>query len=176
MVRTDSDIIKSFLESIREDLARSQDEKGLKASGKSMANTYVFMKSSKVGQIIDGLDVFKYQETPGRGPTKNTGDGKLVDIIYEWLQYKKYGLAWNTEKQRKSLAWAITNKIHKKGTYIHIKSKRTNVVTDAINNESIDAVGEEFADKYGEILADSVVNALLDKKQSSQQNPFLRDN
>lgn len=160
--------IIQFLRTVRDGLERGQKEKGLRASGASIAAVRVVSPSDNVGQIIDPLDVFKYQDSPGRGATKGGGDGSLKKIIYDWLLYKKYGLNWITDIQRKSMAYYISRKIHERGTFINITKKKTNLLPDAINNEKLKELSQTLAKKYGTILGSVIAKSLFDQKASSQ--------
>ena len=69
----------------------------------------------------------------GRKPNQ-TNSGGLFEAIYDWLQYKKYGIEYSDDKERKSIAYAITTKIAKEGSYkFRNVDKRTKVITKAIN-------------------------------------------
>lgn len=160
--------IVEFLRTVRDGLEKSQKAKGLRASGASIASVRVVTPSDNVGQIIDPLDVFKYQDTPGRAKTTGGGDGSLKRIIYDWLLYKKYGFNWTTDKQRKTMAYFITRKIHAKGTYIHITKKITNLLPDAINKQKLSELSQILAKKYGTIIGSVIARSLLDQKNSSE--------
>lgn len=70
----------------------------------------------------------------GRGANlSNTGG--LKQSIYDWLILRKYGLEWRTEKERQTLAFLITRKIAKEGTFKHRnKSKRTEIIESSIES------------------------------------------
>ena len=70
----------------------------------------------------------------GRGKTVSKTGG-LWQAIYDWLQYKKYGLTWTTDNERKSIAHAIVTNISKRGSYkFRNKSKQTDIFESAIQS------------------------------------------
>ena len=59
--------------------------------------------------------------------------GGLWGAIYEWLELKKYGINYQTDQEKKGIAFAISKTIAKKGSYKHRnKSKRTKIIESAI--------------------------------------------
>jgi hypothetical protein len=59
--------------------------------------------------------------------------GGLVDAIYEWLQYKKYGITYNNDEERLGIAIAISKSMSKDGSYKRKnKDKRTTIIKDSI--------------------------------------------
>ena len=154
-------LVELFLEQERLDIIASQTTKNLKASGDSAASLRT-VQTANGGQLVDESGSFEYQEF-GRGP----GKAPSFDVIYEWLKYKKYGLNYEhlttgeglrgitTDTKRRQLAWAIVQKIKKKGTYTHIRNKPTGVLTDSINDQNLLQLQDNIADKYStEILSD----------------------
>jgi len=68
----------------------------------------------------------------GRGKNK-INSGGLLGAIYEWLELKKYGINYSDDKERESIAYAITKTIAKKGSFKHRnKSKRTQIIDSSI--------------------------------------------
>ena len=59
------------------------------------------------------MSYWRYVEY-GRPPTSGGGNGQVYKNIYEWLSYKKDFR--NDPRKRKSLAAAISKKIHREGT------------------------------------------------------------
>ncbi len=68
------------------------------------------------GNTVRKIGLYPYETDKGRGATVNR-TGELMPAIYQWLSLKKYGLNWKTDKERRSLAFAITRKIGREGTY-----------------------------------------------------------
>lgn len=81
----------------------------------------------------------------GRPPTQNSAGGVLRPKILEWVEQRGIG----EPKDRKSIAYLITRKIHREGTIIWrkfgSKGENTGVVTDFINREAIDELVEKLA-------------------------------
>jgi hypothetical protein len=73
-----------------------------------------------------------YTDAIDKGTPPSTRSGLEKDL-YEWLVYEKYGLRWNTENQRKSLAKYLSNKIQKFGTFKYRNpTKQTAIIADAL--------------------------------------------
>lgn len=151
-MKTDAQIIAEFLEAIREDVIKAQADKGLLASGKSAESLRVESGTGR-GWLIDGSGSFEYQER-GRG----AGKQPPIARIYEWLEFKKYGLAWATEAERKSLAFRIAKKIAARGTLTHIRKQPTGVLTDVITRAKIDALKKTLGEKYAPIVTSDIIN------------------
>lgn len=179
-------LISDFLHERRLALVRSQETKGLKASGRSAEKLTVLLINPTLGQLIDVAGYFYYQEH-GRGP----GKSPTFDDIYEWLGLKKYGLNWDytttvsrpvghvskediglglqnhkyeevtitPEERRIQMAWGILTNIRKKGTYTH-RNGRTNVLTDAFTKESMQKFLNKVGATYKLAIKTDVVNEL----------------
>lgn len=131
-------LVETTLDELRLDIIASQQQKNLKASGRS-AELLRTEEIQNGGQIVDGSGYFPFQEY-GRGPSGSGGTTQgetLRDKIYTWLALKKYGLAYSTDSQRKSLAFLIARKIHAKGTYIFITGNNTGVITETLTGPRI---------------------------------------
>lgn len=156
-MKTDAQIIQEFLEAVREDVIKAQADKGLLASGQSAASLYTKTGNAR-GWLMDGSGSFEYQER-GRG----AGKQPPIARIYEWLAFKKYGLAWATEAERKSLAYRIARKIAKRGTLTHIKKQPTGVLTDIITRARIEALKKTLGEKYAPIVTSEIINTFKAK-------------
>lgn len=101
--------------------------------------------------LIDEAGYFDFQEY-GRGPGKASPFKK----IYDWLAFKKYGLDYKDDAERKQLAWKIIA-IHKKyGSRTH-RTKPTGVLSEAINQGLLDELSRTIAHRKGfELKTDSV--------------------
>jgi hypothetical protein len=144
--KEDLELIRLFLEKAREDVISLQAKKGLKASGESAEGLRVEMDNTG-GKLVDGSGYFEYQEA-GRGATKSAGTEPLSKKIYAWLAYKKYGLRYDNDKERKSLAFVIARKIHRKGTYTYIKGTVTGVLSEAIRKEEVEGLVKTLSRRY----------------------------
>jgi len=153
---SDKDIIDSFIRDAKDDLIQGQITKGIKASGKSAKLLTTRVESQEGiftrGMLVDGSGYFPYQEF-GRGPGKVPyGFSK---IIYDWLQYQKYGLHYNSDAQRWFIAYRISQKIARQGTLTYRTNRRTNLISDVLKQQRLDALKEVFASKMKtELLTD----------------------
>ena len=141
--------LNNFMERRRALIMRLQEAKGLKASGLSARLLHI-RSSGNVYDLVDSAGYFEFQEF-GRGPGKAPSFKK----IYDWLQFKKYGLNYENEKERVSLAWAIVKKIKKLGTRTHTTRRPTGVLEEAISREATQGLIREIAkNRTLEILTD----------------------
>ena len=162
-MKTNTQIFLEFRDRFIKGILNNPDYKEAKASG----NFEEFIKSVSSYIVSENKFVqFGTQYTTaidkGRPPNK-TNNGGLKESIYNWLQYRKYGLDWQTESQRKSLAFVITRKIAREGTYkFRNKSAQTNVVQGSVKDElplllkdlaenQADALGLKIKSVYGNI-------------------------
>lgn len=143
--------LTELFESLKQDLIKGQSDKGLKASGKSasLLNVYVYDTGIKA-QLIDESGSFATQETGRKG---GKGPKGFSNIIYEWLKYKKYGLNWKTDRERKTLSFLIARKIRLKGTFTHIDNRPTHVLGDILRSARIDS--------FAKLMADNVTTKVL---------------
>lgn len=154
---TDQQILSNFADTLIQKIKDLEKQKNLRASGKT-AEGLTKKTSDKQLQVIDKTGVFEIEEY-GRKPGKKPP----FKAIYDWLQYEKYNIKWSVvntggalrgvtaESQRKSIAWAIVNKIGKKGTYTH-RTNPTGVLSEVINEESMQNLkGQIFQGKIDEI-------------------------
>lgn len=85
----------------------------------------------------------------GRGPTNKSEGGKLIDAIRQWIRLK--GITAR-DGDAESLAWAITQKIHKLGyfgTDHHGKQPLAKALDRAQADGTIDAIADCVADGLG---------------------------
>jgi len=147
---SDIKLLESALLKTAEEIRTIQSSTGLKASGRSAKELTVNMESS-LGQVVDHTGSFEYQER-GRGP------GKVkVRAIYDWLEWKKYGMNWESDRQRRSLAYAIARKIARLGTKTHIDKRVTGVISTPINDQTLREFIATLAEKKSvEIRSDII--------------------
>lgn len=75
-----------------------------------------------------------YTTALDKGTTPGGREGLERDI-YEWLQYKKYGLEWDTEQERQALAIRLTDKIEGWGSFKYrTPLMQTTIIADALRN------------------------------------------
>ena len=141
--KTNKDIFIEFDKRLKAALTENYNNSGVRASGNAInslaeevnENTYILKGAGYWGAI-----------DKGRGPNR-TNTGGLRQGIYEWLKYKKYGFNWSTEKQRKSMSFAISKSIAKKGSYKFKKpDKRTKIIIDSIK-ESLPILNKLIVEK-----------------------------
>jgi len=157
--KTDTEIIQQFMNVMREDVIKAQAERGLKASGKSAAGLKVNMYDEVTGQLIDTAGYFPSQES-GRAPGGNpANDFKLTNRIYDWLQYKKYGMSYSSDKGRLKLAMMISRKINRKGTYTFIKGEPTGVISESVTTDKLELISSVFAKKYSSQIRSDMIEA-----------------
>lgn len=155
-------IMQQFFDELKKDVANNIDAKGLTASGATKASLRV-----EVGNnfgVLFGASHIEALEI-GRGKTKSSGGGtgkSLREQIYEWLAFKKYGLNWKDEKERKSLSFAISTNIHKKGTLIHRSGKYTGVLSEIIMKERINSLHSKISEFYMFNISTQLKDALHD--------------
>lgn len=105
----------------------------LTASGESAA----FLVSPQSSNFkFNGFTKFALrpiEQDKGRGPNVRNSGG-LYLAIFDWLQYKKYGLKWSSPEERQNLAFAITRKIAKSGSFkFRNKGAQTDIYRNAVN-------------------------------------------
>jgi len=117
--------------------------KGLNASvewqkSKASGSADAFIKSDASSVIEDehfiqyGLYYTPFIEA-GR-PKNTTNSGGLVQGIYDWLQYKKYDISFDNDKQRLSRAKGIATKTAKFGSFKFRENKQTQIFETIINS------------------------------------------
>ena len=141
---TDQEIAEQFLNNIRADIITRHISLGQKASGETISRLRTVPTS--LGGILFGPEhIFALER--GRGPTRGGGSGKtLQQRIFDWLAFGKYGLTFGNTKERTSLSWAISKKIHKKGTDLFIRGGGSGLLTDIVTSQRLDALTGAFAE------------------------------
>lgn len=142
---TDQEIAEQFLNNIRADIITKHISLGQKASGETISRLRTVATS--LGGILFGPQhIFALDR--GRGPTRGGGGGggqTLQQRIFDWLQFGKYGLTFSDTKERTSLSWAISKKIHKKGTQL-FGTGGSGLLADIVTSQRLDALTGAFAD------------------------------
>jgi len=132
------DALMSYNERVNQDIVTNPDFIETIASGRArdsvLEENNVSIKESS-GKTIFQKKAVSYLTATDTGRQANINNsGGLYDGIFEWLKYKKYGIDYDSEEERKSIAYAITTKIAKEGSYKYRNiDKRTKVVLDAVN-------------------------------------------
>lgn len=153
-----------FLAETLKDIVLLQAQRGLRASGLS-ASSLAIEQSGDASSLVDGAGYFEYQER-GRGP----GRSPLVvpkvirEKIYQWLAFKKYGLDWSNESERKRLAYLIARKIQRRGTYTFIKGDPTGVLSEPITTQRIDELLEQIGRGVQANVESDVVKSIIGER------------
>lgn len=160
-------VLENFADYFRNKLQDNMFRNGSNASG-NLVNS--FKTEVKVGEdsyeVGISLADYWYYVNNGRGPTKNGGNGTLLEKIKDWIRIKKIvphvGVI-KTGKQKgkqylpsvNQLAFLITRKIHRegyKGTHFFDDAKRDSI---AYFQESIDLAIREDVESWvaGQVAA-----------------------
>ena len=122
-----TEVLDNFAIYFQNKLQENMMRNGSNASG-NLVNS--FKTEVKIGEdtyeVGIWLEDYWYYVNNGRGPTKNAGNGKLLEKIKEWIKVKKIvphvGVIKNGKNKGKQylptikqLAYLITRKIHKYG-------------------------------------------------------------
>lgn len=144
----DSQVITELLLAVKSNIIRLQADKGLKASGQSALSLRVQTKEQE-GELYGDSSFIQQEE--GRKP------GKLGNVkgLYDWLQYRKYGFSYASDKGRWSIAWAIARKQAREGSYIH-RHGPTGVLSEALTDEMV----EKFEGSVALSMIDGLLNEL----------------
>lgn len=157
---TERQLLLGFFDDLRQAIIKKQAEKGIRASGKSAEALRVdFDPATKTASLIDGSGYFRFEEY-GRRPTgtgASAGTPTLQQAIYDWLEFRKYGLSYANDKERTSLSWAISKKIHAEGTLTYRLQQPTGVITEVINNEMLKPLVEALNREYAIAIKSDVV-------------------
>jgi len=118
-----------FREALLAEIFKQDAYKKTKAFGKFEA----FVQSDASAEISD--DRFIQYGTPYTTALDVGRKGAtLRSDIYEWLALRKYGLDWQKDSQRKSLAFLIARKIEREGSWKNRKpDQRTKIFETAID-------------------------------------------
>lgn len=121
---------REWNKAFNKEVLRQPAYKQAKASG----NFERFLLSSQ-SLVIKGKSFVKLGTEYTREIDRGRMAGKLppVQNLYDWLGYKKYGLTYETDAERWSLAWAIAKTMAKQGGYkFRNVDKRTEIIDKAL--------------------------------------------
>lgn len=151
-----------------------------KASASGNFGNFIRSQASTQTAVAEGQTVFtkygtSYTTALDYGTPPRAG-GSLNDVlnsadatlkgIYEWLQYKKYGIEYDSQQQRQRLAVNIASKIAVKGSYKYRnKGKQTAIIETALD-ASLPVLLEQL-----ELASVSSLDASI--KQSINANPNI---
>lgn len=154
-------IFENFTKEIISDILVDYDKNKIRASGDTEKN--LEGTAQQYGTTILAVDYIPFEEV-GRGPTTNGGNGDLIVAIKRWVRVKPGFASKITRKKNQtqeqaldSVAWAITKKIHKQGTSLHVNNDFRNLYTQVITEDRIDSLFDELGEVYSkEILSDII--------------------
>lgn len=121
-----------------------------KASGQLFNFTHRIDWNGEMLKVIFSLPEHWYYLEHGRGPTKKSEGGKLIEAIRQWIRLK--GIA-PRDGDAESLAWAITQAIHKRGYFgsdHHGKHLLRNAMDRAKSTGVIDRLMESVTDDFNQ--------------------------
>ena len=124
-------IFKDIDSKLKSDIRKGFTQNNINASGN--ASRSLRSEITDKSYTLFGASYIDSAEK-GRGRNKSNTGG-LFEGIYQWLQFKKYGITYSDDKERRSIAFAIMKKTAKQGSYkFRNPSKRTNVIETAIED------------------------------------------
>lgn len=156
---TNRTIIQKYLDRWRDRLIEEYDKRGFRASGK-FAEELEGRATEYSGVLLSSPHVEFMNR--GRGPTTTfqANEPPLREIIEQWTIDK--GINPEKGQTRESLAFAITQKIHREGYNV---TGREGLVEAAIPDSEIDALLEELTVANGDEIFTAVVELFQDFKQ-----------
>lgn len=130
-----NDIVKKLRESFASN--------NVNASGKLSKSTEAIVKGGNDSATLQ-IEINDYGTLleSGRGPTKQSG-GNLFASIRQWIDDKGLSLPGGF-KNKDSLAWAITKKIHRDGTRA-FPNKGPKVLSSVIDDKLVANIEEKVA-------------------------------
>jgi hypothetical protein len=91
----------------------------------------------------------------GRGATRRKGNGKLRDIIRQWIDDR--GIEPEDGMSKDVLAIIITRAIHRRGTLLHFLGERRDIYTSVLSDERIETMLSEIGNELRiDVLSDVV--------------------
>jgi hypothetical protein len=154
------EILQNVAQTLTDALRKEITEKGVTAS-KSLRSS---VNPSNAVTVADGVqvhivmaDYWEYVES-GRGPTKkgNNGGKFLWQHIEEWISAKGISVRKSNQQStqsvleaRRSMAYAIAQKIHKRGTIKRFGYKGANFIKDVLTPQNIEAIAQHLSDMAG---------------------------
>lgn len=98
-------------------------------------------------ELIVDANSYVFHVEDGRGPSKSgSSPGKLYPRILQWTIDK--GISAKNDAERRSMAYAITKKIHESGTRLFRKGGNSGVLSEVINRETVDKIESAVADVF----------------------------
>lgn len=135
------------------DIKRNIDRKDVSASGNLSRSLRILSRRNSAK--LFAASYYDYVEY-GVGPT---GNFKAYPFVYEWLQYQKYGLRWQTESERRSLAYLITRKRAELGSYQYRQGRPADIAITPIESAK-QRIRQAMTDEYKANFTDTIRKAL----------------
>lgn len=135
---TNKQIIDKWTAEVIEDLIKSYDNLGLRASGKFARGLSSKTSSNRVLIFSEPHAIFMEN---GRKPTSGGGDGRLKGIIRKWIDDKGIN---PRDISKDSLAFLITRKIHREGINVPNQYNKGKVITSVLNDQRINDLIEQI--------------------------------
>jgi hypothetical protein len=136
---TNREVIGRFLEQRRQAIISRIKQ----ASGRTARSIY-HVEDSVSGVLYGPSHITTLED--GRPPTKDgapRANPSLREAIEEWLQYA--GISPKPGQTRRSLAYAIANSIHRKGTRLWQQGGRSGVLSETITERSFEQLIDDLA-------------------------------
>jgi len=150
---TIKEVLTAFDKRIKAEIVSGLDAKGITASGATARSLRGQIQKERY--TLFGREFFLSVDF-GRGPYRGGPPSEMWATLYEWVGYKKYGITYGNDKERKSITWAIYNKMQRDGSFkFRNKDKRTQVVETAIQ-KSLPTVTAALANFYTANVRDIV--------------------
>jgi hypothetical protein len=131
---------------------------GANASGKTSQSleANISVSKNKIGFEISGGAGFEFIER-GRRKTKKDGDGKLIDIIKQWIDDK--GITPDDGMTKDSLAYVITRAIHQRGTLLNLLKETRKVQSAVLTQKRINSVIDKVKTEIQKDVAEQITNS-----------------
>lgn len=134
MANENIQVFETFNEDINKNILQSSEFAVVEASGNTrrslLDSSNITVNSTRFVKRVVG---YYKSIDKGRAPNR-TNSGGLVDGVYEWLGFRKYGFEWRDNKQRLGMAIAISKNIAKKGSSkFRGDTAKTDIFQSAIN-------------------------------------------
>lgn len=141
---------QSTIQQIQQNLASTNTN----ATGKTSSSLKytVTNEGSKAVLKITGRKYFAVVET-GRKAKGDKPSKQFVQAIKEWAQAKGVDTRF---------AYAIARSINKKGSKLHQKGGRNDIVSNVVNESLVEKIGKDLLQKFAQIFLSNVVKMFRD--------------
>jgi hypothetical protein len=142
-------ILNNYGHSTIESIKRNMALTGTNATGKTAKSLHytVVESGDKITLSIKGKPYFAVVETGRKATPSYKPSYAFVASIKEWVKAK--GLPEGS-------AYAIARSIHKKGTKLHEKGGRKDIITNVINQGLTDRIAQDVLKGFANLLATNI--------------------